>query len=105
MQTFSFVKIKILIKSNIIPSSCISKPLKGKIAKVNAVLNPGIKKLKIVKEQTGQPAENKLKTEVKIPVPDSLLYFLTSLNLKIINTKFIPNSKANVKVNKMFNQG
>ena len=72
------------------------------MAKEKVMLNPGIKKLKIVNEQTGQPAENKLKILVNIPVPDSLLYFLISLNLNIIKVKFIPNKKDKIKVNKMF---
>lgn len=91
-----------LIKSNIIPSNCISKPLNGNMAKEKVTLIPGIKKLKIVNEHTGQPAENKLKILAKIPVPDSLLYFLISLNLNIINNKLIPNNNANIKVNAMF---
>ena len=94
-----------LIINNKIPSNCISNPLNGNIAKENVTLIPGIKKLKIVNEQTGHPAENKLNTEVKMPVPDSLLYFLTSLNLNIIKAKLIPNNKARIKVNKIFNHG
>ena len=70
-----------LNRSNIIPNNCISNPLNGKIANEKLVVNPGIIKLIIVNEQTGHPAENKLNIEVKIPVPDSLLYFLISLNL------------------------
>ena len=94
-----------LINSNNIPNNCISKPLNGNIAKVNVTLIPGIKKLNIVNEHTGQPAENKLKMLVKMPVPDSLLSFLTSLNLNIIKARLIPNNKARIKVNKIFNHG
>ena len=62
-----------LIKSITIPINCISNPLKGNIAKEIVVPIAGIKKLMIPKEQTGQPAENKLNIKAKIPVPDSLL--------------------------------
>ncbi len=61
----------------------------------------GINKVKIENEQTGHPAENKLNTLVNIPVPDSLLYFLISLNLNMINNKLIPNNSARIKVNKI----
>ena len=91
-----------LINNKIIPNNWISSPLNGSMAKEKVMLNPGIKKLKIVNEHTGQPAENKLKILVKIPVPDSLLYFLISLNLNIINARLIPNNNARIKVNKMF---
>ena len=94
-----------LINNKIIPKNCISNPLNGNIAKENAALNPGIKKLKIVNEQTGQPAENKLNMLVKIPVPDSLLQLFASLSLNIINARLIPNKKAKIKVNKIFNHG
>ena len=91
-----------LINKSNMPNNCISNPLNGKIAREKVTLNPGIKKLKIVKEQTGQPAENKLKMLVNIPVPDSLLYFLISLNLNKINMRLIPNNNAKINVNNIF---
>jgi len=91
-----------LIKSTIIPSNWISSPLNGKMAKENPANIPGRNKVNIDNEHTGQPAENKLIIPVKMPVPDSLLYFLISLNLNIIKVKFIPNKKDKIKVNKMF---
>ena len=91
-----------LINKSNMPNNCISNPLNGKIAREKVTLNPGIKKLKIVKEQTGQPAENKLKMLVNIPVPDSLLYFLISLNLNKINARLMPNKNTKIKVNNMF---
>ena len=94
--------MKMLMISNKIPSNCISNPLNGRIAKEKVTLNPGIKKLKIVNEHTGQPAENKLKMLVNIPVPDSLLYFLISLNLNKINMRLIPNNNAKINVNNIF---
>ena len=62
-----------LINKITIPSNCISNPLNGSIAKLNVVPIAGIKKLIMLKEQTGHPAENKLIMLVNIPVPDSLL--------------------------------
>lgn len=93
------------INNNNIPNNWISKPLNGRIAKEKVALKPGIKKLKIVNEHTGQPAENKLNTLVNIPVPDSLLYFLISLNLNIIKLKLIPNKNDKIMVNKIFKDG
>ena len=93
-----------LINKTTIPINWISSPLRGNIAKLNVVPNAGINRLTNVKEHTGHPAPNKLITEVKIPVPDSLLYFLISLNLNITNAKFIPNNKAKINVaNKLKN--
>ena len=70
-----------LINKRIIPKNCISNPLNGNITNETPANILGSNKVKIDKEHTGQPAESKLNTLVNIPVPDSLLYFLISLNL------------------------
>ena len=70
-----------LINNNKIPKNCISNPLNGNITNETPANILGSNKVKIDKEHTGQPAENKLNALVNIPVPDSLLYFLISLNL------------------------
>ena len=70
-----------LINNKIIPKNCISNPLNGSIANEIPAKTPGSSKVNIDNEHTGHPAENRLNTLVKIPVPDSLLYFLISLNL------------------------
>ena len=63
--------MKMLINKIIIPNNCISSPLNGNIAKLKVIPTLGINRVKIENEQTGQPAENKLITPVKIPTPDS----------------------------------
>ena len=82
-----------LVDNTKIPIIWISKPFKGNKTRLKAKLGVTSRHAED-REQAGHPAVNKLRKLLKNPTFDLCVFIL-----KKTKDKFIPNNKANIKLN------